>query len=344
MKEEVSISVQLINYNTAVETIECVESLLNSGFKNFDILVIDNGSNNNEKKLLIDRLNNKVELLLNERNIGFAQAHSVALEYRRKKKNYDFHLIINNDVTVSKGFIYPLLQAFELFQNVGISGPKILLSGTNLLDSAGSIFTNTAYAYSRGNCEYDEGQYNKPEIVPMITACCMLVADEVFEKTYLFDPKFFMYLEELDFNLRVRNFGYQIVYMPTSIVYHKYSSSVKKTIRDQKLLNFYKHLYAEANRTRILLKHFPLSELIRNVHLISLNYLYWELKIIRFCGLKWFKKLNQHIFDAIIDGFRSRKIEKQHKMAKWLPYMERLTLAEYLERAKRAEKKWAKNQ
>ena len=330
------VSAQLVNYNGASDTIECVKSLFDSGHSNISVLVIDNASSKTDQRRLEDELGSHVHLIMNDRNLGFAQAHNLGIRYTRRCTKPKYHLILNNDVVVTHGFLSPLIQALESSDRIGISGPKIKLLNTNILDSAGSIFNNIGSAYSRGNGEEDLGQYDGFEIVPMITSCCMLVKDEVFDRTYPFDDKFFMYLEELDFNMRLWNRGFLPAYVPSSVVYHRFSSSVKRTTANPVL---FKQTLEEGNRTRILLKHFPPQSLLRNSHLILLSYLYWQYNTLRIGGFDWFKRLNLNIISGMRDGLKSRREEREYILASWLPQVEHMRLENYIVKAGLMEKK-----
>jgi GT2 family glycosyltransferase len=68
--------------------------------------------------------------------------------------------------------------------------------------------------------EVDRGQYNKEGETAYVNGCLMLVKKEVFKKIGLFDPKFFMYLEDTDFCLRAQKSGFKLLYAPKAVIWH----------------------------------------------------------------------------------------------------------------------------
>lgn len=84
------------------------------------------------------------------------------------------------------------------------------------------------YASHRGVDEVDKGQYDVKEQTEFASGCCMLVSREVFEEVGYLDDDLFLYLEDLDFCLRSIKEGYEIIYKPKAMVWHKNASSSDK--------------------------------------------------------------------------------------------------------------------
>ncbi|MHC1569542.1 MAG: glycosyltransferase family 2 protein [Candidatus Syntropharchaeales archaeon] len=332
--DEPLICVQIINFNGSRETLECIESINNNTNREIKIVVVDNGSTSSEVELLRSGITPDVKLIESPVNQGFSRANNLAWEYTRKKLCPEFLLLINNDTRVTSDFLEPMIEILQKNQDVGAVSPKIMLIESNKIDSAGSRFTNVGSAYSVGHGETDEGQYDGDHRVPMITACCMLIRAAALNGTYLFDRNFFMYLEELDLVLRLHNRKYSFMYTSRSIVYHRFSHSIKGKIDDKVL---FKQCYEEGNRVRILLKHFPLAFMMRYLPLTMISFVYWQLRFLMVGGKRWWVSLNRGILEGIRDGLISRFVESEHRIASWLPWVEHWSITDMMSRGKRME-------
>ncbi|KKR71236.1 MAG: Glycosyl transferase family 2 [Candidatus Levybacteria bacterium GW2011_GWC2_40_7] len=86
--------------------------------------------------------------------------------------------------------------------------------------AGGIVDWNNLYASHRGVDEVDHGQYDKSIETPFITGCSLVVRREVVERVGMLDDKYFLYLEDLDWNIRIQKAGYKTIYFPKSIVWH----------------------------------------------------------------------------------------------------------------------------
>lgn len=319
------VAIVILNWNGKEDTIECLESLKHITYPNYEILLVDNGSTDGSVECFRERYPG-MEIIENGENLGFAEGNNVGIR-RVMDEGADYVLLLNNDTVVDPEFLGELVKVAEGDERIGIVGSKIYIYGSNVLDSAGSIYTNIGSCKSRGHLEEDNGKYDEQEEVAMITACCMLIRNEILNKTYLFDSSFFMYLEEFDFTIRARQLEYKIFYNPKSIVYHKFSKSVQ-TATTQVVL--FKQLYEERNRSKILMVHYPLKILARNIHLILMSFLWWQYYFLRFGGIRWFFKLNLNISKSFIIGVYCRIRSKNTTTEDWTKWMTTYGIIDYL--------------
>ena len=121
-------------------------------------------------------------------------------------------------------------------------------------------------AGGRGAREKDSGQFDEIEEVPAGTACSMIIRREALNGEPLFDGSLFMYYEEFELSLRIREAGYRIVYAPSSIVHHRRNQSVKK---EHSQPNLFCQFHGNRNRVKILAKYYPAGVLLANSPLDS---------------------------------------------------------------------------
>jgi GT2 family glycosyltransferase len=148
-------------------------------------------------------------------NLGFARANNLLL--RRARGRYV--VLLNPDTVVTSNWLTYLLERAESSDRIGIVQPKLLNPGGSI-DSTGHIFLRPGIVRDRGYGQSDFGQYDKSTQLESAIFACVLMKREMISQIGILDEKLFMYMEDVDYCLRARGKGWQIVYEPRSIVYH----------------------------------------------------------------------------------------------------------------------------
>ena len=212
----------IVNWNGESDTLECLESLKNNDYPNYEVVIIDNGSK--EKFQVSDP---KIKVIYNKKNLGFSGGSNVGIKYALENKA-DYILLLNNDTVVSNNFLSKMVKVAESDNNYGIIGPKIYFPDSKKIWFAGGKIN---WLYNKGTMrgfnEIDHNQYDKPEIqeTDYITGCCALVKREVVEKIGLMPEEYFLYYEDTDWSLSAQKHGYKCVFAPEAVIYHKGSKS-----------------------------------------------------------------------------------------------------------------------
>ncbi len=172
-----------------------------------------------------------------------------------------FEIRVANEIVVSD-----YLPSREVKQiNLIVKKSKIKNKLIYLVQNAGNIIFKNGLGRDRGSVikrtlketkefyDYDSKYYNtKSKVVSMCGASCLIKRDIIPNNT-LFDPAYFMYYEDVDLSLKVWKSGYDIIYQPKSVVYHKHRASTNK----QTSAFFISHI--DKNHLFFLLTHFPLK-------------------------------------------------------------------------------------
>ncbi|MBZ9609308.1 glycosyltransferase family 2 protein [Clostridium estertheticum] len=218
-----SVYIILVNFNGAKDTIECIKSLNNINYENFKIVVVDNKSYD-EDRLKLKEADVKFHLIESNENLGFAGGNNLGIKYAIDN-NADFVLLLNNDTLVHKDFLNELIKYTEI--NVGVIGPKILYypDVSKIWFAGGMINWFKFIGQHFGEKQEDNGQFNNLKEVDFVTGCCMLIDSNVFKKVGLLPEGYFMYFEDVDFCVKVKDAGYKLIYNPNSEIYHKVSIS-----------------------------------------------------------------------------------------------------------------------
>lgn len=228
-----------VNYARAESTNRLIESFDRSdatGFI-FEIIVVDNSPDKNFE--LARKFKNKTTILRPGVNTGFSKGNNIGIK-EALKKGADYVLLINDDTTVFPDMLKNLKESMDDNEKIGIVSPKIYFAKGHEFhkdryksEDLGHIiwyaggFTDWANATSvhRGVDEVDSNQYERKEKIDFATGCCLMVRKEVFEKIGFFDERYFLYYEDHDFCERVKKAGFDIYYVPKSVMYHENASS-----------------------------------------------------------------------------------------------------------------------
>jgi hypothetical protein len=237
--EQPLIAIIVVNYNTQQETLECLQSLQKISHDNFEyrIIVVDNGSQQ-ELRIPAKLKTDKVELIRTEANIGFTGGNNLGISHAVKQDNPDYFLLLNSDTTVDPDFLDELYLCIQ-GDDRGLAASKIYFEkgyefhddykkselGKVVWYGGGVIDWNNLMAFHMCVDEVDRGQCQHRTESDFATGCSMLIKREVIEEVGILDKKYFLYLEDVDYSLRVKKKGYKIVFCPDSVVYHKNAGS-----------------------------------------------------------------------------------------------------------------------
>ena len=216
------VSVIIINWNGLVHLQKCLPSLFSQNYKRIEVLVVDNGSIDDSVVWLIKKYP-QVKIIRNKENLGFASANNQGYW----QASGEYMLFLNNDTEVTASFLTELLKVLRSDKSIGGVQSKILLMDSpKRLDSVGSYLTNTGFLYHLGVYASDSEEFSKEIEIYSAKGACMLLKRNVLEKIKvdgeILDGRYFAYFEETDMCHRVWLAGYKIMYVPSSVIYHKF--------------------------------------------------------------------------------------------------------------------------
>jgi GT2 family glycosyltransferase/glycosyltransferase involved in cell wall biosynthesis len=218
---EPTVSIVVLTYNRAAYTYRCLESILRHGDVPYELIIVDNASQDDTYRLL-ERLEN-VTVLRNPVNAGFGGGCNQGARIARGK----YLLLLNNDAALTAGGLRALVETVARVSDCGAVGCKIVtLDGR--LQEAGSIIWDdgTTQGYGRqGNPAAPEFSYLRE--VDYCSAACLLVRADVWERTGGFDPRYHpAYFEDADLCMSISGLGLRVLYQPAAVVVHQeYTSS-----------------------------------------------------------------------------------------------------------------------
>ena len=230
-------SIIILNWNGWKDTIGCLDSLSKISYPHYEVIVVDNASNDDSLQKIREwtkkKLIKKFLLLENDKNYGFAEGNNIAIRHILKEKNSTYILFLNNDTIVDKKFLSELIKVARNNSKAGIVGSKIYYyppkRKENRIQSCGAeIDFSKGKLVNYGDGEIDQGQFSKTKKVGYVYGASMLAKQKVLDKIGFFDKKFFAFAEEADLCFRAKKAGYLTFFAPKSIIWHKAGASVKK--------------------------------------------------------------------------------------------------------------------
>ncbi len=219
------VTIILVNWNGKEVTLECLASLRGVCTAGVNVLVVDNGSRDGSVEAIRSAFP-ATEVLALPDNRRFAGGNNAGIAHALAR-GADYVLLLNNDTVVDPGFVTKMLDRFQCEERCGMVAPKIYYADPpdRIWFAGGTISFWTGTMRHRGIREHDHGQYDLSCDIDYATGCCILLSRDVIEKAGVMDESFFMYAEDADLSMRVRNAGYRIVYEPGARVWHKLSVS-----------------------------------------------------------------------------------------------------------------------
>lgn len=211
-----------INYAAAEDTIECIKSLQKQTYPALDIIVVDNASPDNSGKMLKKELEGICTVLLSKENLGFSYGNNLGVDYA-VQHGAEYLLFINNDTVQDKDMVMKLYTACD--KDTIVVPKTYYYAEPNVLWDVGGAISPLGRIYNRGIDETDVGQYDKVETIDLFTGHCLLMPVECVCRAGKWDERYFMYIEDTEYSMRLKRHGFQIVYTPEAILWHKVSRS-----------------------------------------------------------------------------------------------------------------------
>jgi GT2 family glycosyltransferase len=241
------ISIQIVTYNSEPYIRKCLESILFQKNVEFEVLIYDNFSEDGTLKVLSEFEDNRINIINGSLNVGFGRAHN----FLSKKAQWEFLYILNPDCYFEDpSFLEKLSAQVQLSSDVGLWGTAVL---------EGENYALPSYSYP-GENRIKNSIDGLPGTISWVIGASMIIRRKIFEELHGFDEDYFLFSEETDLCLRLRQLGFRINYLPFLEVKHVGSASSNGTgfykkwrLMTEGLYLFYKKHYTR-NDTIMLIK------------------------------------------------------------------------------------------
>ncbi|WP_024345657.1 glycosyltransferase family 2 protein [Lacrimispora indolis] len=249
---EKKVTVVIPNYNGLKFMEPCFKALEAQSDKNFELLVVDNGSTDGSVEWLKEK---NISSIFLEENTGFSGAVNVGIRHTKTP----YVILLNNDTEPEPDYVKELVHAMDRSPNIfSVSSKMIQLYHKELMDDAGDMYSILGWVYQRGVGQSSKG-YQKVRSVFSACAGAAIYRRKVFEEIGGFDEAHFAYLEDTDVGYRAKIHGYVNLYCPTAVVYHVGSGTSGSKY------NSFKVRLAARNIIYLNYKNMPVLQLLVNL-------------------------------------------------------------------------------
>jgi GT2 family glycosyltransferase len=210
------VSIIIVNYNGRNLLENCFKSLEKVIYSNFEIILVDNNSDDDSIQYIKENYPETMVIKLDE-NYGFAKPNNIGSE----KAKGQYLLFLNNDTIVTPNFIDELVNAIEDDPQIGIC-QSLLLKSNDEVDSSGDFVDDIGIAFS------SHEKSSKIREILSAKGASMIMRKSLFVKLGGFDEKFFVSFEDVDLGWRSWIIGCKVVLIPRSVVYHLGGQTAKE--------------------------------------------------------------------------------------------------------------------
>ncbi|MFA4930533.1 MAG: glycosyltransferase [Patescibacteria group bacterium] len=243
-KRQFDVSVVFVTYNGRDFFENCIASLredIRSSKLMVEVIVVDNGSTDGMRELSGKEEYNWIKWILSD-NVGFSGGNNRGMKVAQGK----YILLLNADTLITKGTLRSLYSYLDNHASVGVVGPQLRFGDGSLQVSAYDSYPNLLTGFLE-NTLFDRLLYwlfpytiypgklfsrrmhDREREVKHILGAAMFLRREVWEQTEGMDERFFMYREETDWQRRIGQAGWKIMFYPTVIITHFEGGSTGQT-------------------------------------------------------------------------------------------------------------------
>jgi GT2 family glycosyltransferase len=229
LASQYDVSIVIVSFNTREVLRECLQSvLLESADLHAEVLLVDNNSADGSAQM-VEQDFPQVRLFRSETNLGFGAANNLAL----REATGRYFVLLNSDAFFEPGALHLAIQHMEATPQCGLGGARLIGRDGAAQPSARSfhtiladlaVFTGLAgkFPNSRvfGKLDRTWADRDQAALVDWVPGAFSIIRPDTLRKIGLFDPRFFLYYEEVDLCRRIKEEGYQIWYWPDIVVIH----------------------------------------------------------------------------------------------------------------------------
>jgi GT2 family glycosyltransferase len=275
----------VLTWNNYDDTYECIESALNVKGPAFNLLLVDNASDDGSLQKILKGFPN-LEILILDKNVGVSGGYNAGLEYAINK-GADLIILSNNDIVYAEDFLLELISLVDKNERIGIAVPKAFnYYDTSRLAGIGGRWRKFPPSVKMiGFNTRDKILFNDELELEYAISACFLVTKELVNDIGYFDTGYYFYNDDWDFSIRARNADYKIVLQPNAHIWHKVSVSTQKSDKKELWWNYFgrsTYRFYRKNRSMIELYLYVIWFIVREIIKTNFNRIQPFLKGVNF--------------------------------------------------------------
>jgi GT2 family glycosyltransferase len=285
---EPKVVIIILNWNGLSDTVRCLESIQDLDYTNYEVIVVDNGSNDNSVAYLNENFP-WIVLIENEKNLGFTGGNNIAMRYA-VANNGDYVWLVNNDTVLHANSLRNLVSLAESSPSIGLATPVIFyLDNPDKFQFAGSYFDWKSFSLTYPNDEDEVGREFKNGKDVCLWGTALLIKRNVIETIGVFREEYFAYWEDTEYSLRALKHGFRNVVCRDAKIYHKAGMIQREYWARGKYFFYYMSRnqmlmameYIKGRTARLNLKIRFLAELADRLRFVPPEYLdTWDVRLL----------------------------------------------------------------
>jgi GT2 family glycosyltransferase len=295
-------SVIIVNWNGKHYLEDCLSSLRRQTFRDFETIMVDNGSTDESVEYVRQQFP-EVRIIAEETNLGFTGGNISGFALATGT----FIVLLNNDTEADPGWLQAIHNAGVEFPSAGSFASKMMyFDDRKRIENCGFEVDVAGTTVELGRDELDGPDWHCA--LKVFGACGGAVAyrRSMLERIGFLDPDFFMIYEDVDLSFRAQLFGYDCVYVPQAIVYHRYRSTLRKQPATQVF-------YSQRNIDFVYLKNLPAGLILRSAPRRILYELGAAIYFLRIGSGPAFFRAKFDVFKRLPSVLRKRKAIQRNK-------------------------------
>ncbi len=215
------IGIVICNYNKEDAVLDCIQSVLESKFQDFDLYVVDNGSTDMSVKRIKETYPGRLVLIENQENLGGSGGFNTGLR-EVYKKGYPYVMCVDNDALLDENAIGNLYKFLETHPEAGMAGAKVYHMGNpDYVQQFGQeidfkYFCTEALYFN----EYEDGSMPEFIYTDSVAACSLMVKRCVIDKIGLMPEENFLYWDDTEWCYLCNRAGYKVASVGNAKVLH----------------------------------------------------------------------------------------------------------------------------
>ncbi len=219
------VSVVLVNYRGADDTIACLRSLTDLDWpgERLELVVVDNASGDGSAQRIRAAVPQAL-VVESPRNTGFAGGCNLGVS----RATGQYVALLNNDARADRAWLSAAVSTLESDDRIGCVASKVLDWDGKLVDYVDAGLTWYGMGYKPHAERPDSPEFDRPRDVLFATGAAMVMPATVYREVGGFDERFFMFYEDVDLGWRLNLLGWRVRYEPRSVAFHKHHASMGK--------------------------------------------------------------------------------------------------------------------
>lgn len=245
------VGVVICNYNKADAVLECIQCILDSKFRDFDLYVVDNASTDGSAERIREKFPTELELIVNPENLGGSGGFNAGLR-AAYARGYSFLMCVDNDAMLDENAIGNLFGFLEEHQEVGMAGSKIYhLEEPAYIQQFGQKIDFEYFCTEVPHLNmYEDGSMPDFIYTDSVAACSLMIRREVIDKVGFMPEENFLYWDDTEWCYLCHQAGYEVASVGTSKALHAMGAK-KETV------NTFPTYYAWRNWISFFVKYTP---------------------------------------------------------------------------------------